>query len=37
VLLRSAIRYGLLHEWHFRSYLDHYTTAFGMLFALNYR
>ena len=27
---------GILHEWHFRSYLDHYSSAIGMIFALNY-
>ena len=27
---------GPLHEWHFRSYLDHFSTAIGMLFALNF-
>eukprot|EP00732_Lithocolla_globosa_P004043 Lithocolla_globosa_v1_NODE_3498_length_1655_cov_24.973750.p1 type:complete len:469 gc:universal NODE_3498_length_1655_cov_24.973750:1484-78(-) len=25
-----------LHEWHFRSGLDHYASFFGMLFAYNY-
>jgi hypothetical protein len=24
-----------LHEWHFRTYLDHYSTLFGILFAMN--
>lgn len=27
---------GSLHEWHFRTFLDHYSTLFGMLFALNF-
>ena len=27
---------GTLHEWHFRSSLDHWSALFGMLFALNY-
>mmetsp|Transcript_3255 Transcript_3255/g.4927 ORF Transcript_3255/g.4927 Transcript_3255/m.4927 type:complete len:540 (-) Transcript_3255:336-1955(-) len=27
---------GVLHEWHFRSGLDHYSALFGMAFALNY-
>ena len=26
---------GTLFEWHFRSYLDHYSTLFGILFAAN--
>jgi len=29
-------RNGVLHEWHFRSGLDHYSALFGMVFALNY-
>mmetsp|Transcript_4981 Transcript_4981/g.9501 ORF Transcript_4981/g.9501 Transcript_4981/m.9501 type:complete len:661 (-) Transcript_4981:124-2106(-) len=28
--------HGVLHEWHFRSGLDHYSALFGMVFALNY-
>ena len=27
---------GTLHEWHFRSSLDHWSAVFGMIFALNY-
>lgn len=27
---------GIRHEWHFRSYLDHYSSAIGMIFALNF-
>eukprot|EP00947_MAST-08B_sp_MAST-8B-sp1_P002362 g2362.t1 len=27
---------GALHEWRFRSALDHWDTMFGMIFALNY-
>lgn len=27
---------GALHEWHFRSALDHWDCSFGMLFALNF-
>ena len=27
---------GTLHEWHFRSGLDHWSSLFGMIFALNY-
>jgi hypothetical protein len=27
---------GTLHEWHFRSSLDHWSAIFGMIFALNY-
>merc|ERR1712137_734836 len=26
---------GSLREWHFRSYLDHYSTLFGIVFAFN--
>ncbi|GAB5360132.1 hypothetical protein AAMO2058_000601100 [Amorphochlora amoebiformis] len=29
-------KFGVLHEWHFRSGLDHYSALFGMAFALNY-
>jgi len=28
-------QHGSLHEWHFRSYLDHYSTLFGILVAAN--
>lgn len=28
--------YGVRYEWHFRSGLDHYSTMFGMIFALNF-
>lgn len=28
--------YGIRYEWHFRSGLDHYSTFFGMMFALNF-
>ena len=28
--------YGVRYEWHFRSGLDHYSTFYGMLFALNF-
>eukprot|EP00514_Thraustochytrium_sp_LLF1b_P008198 CAMPEP_0184536834 /NCGR_PEP_ID=MMETSP0198_2-20121128/16674_1 /TAXON_ID=1112570 /ORGANISM="Thraustochytrium sp., Strain LLF1b" /LENGTH=937 /DNA_ID=CAMNT_0026930049 /DNA_START=75 /DNA_END=2888 /DNA_ORIENTATION=+ len=28
--------YGIKYEWHFRSGLDHYSTFFGMIFALNF-
>lgn len=27
---------GVLHEWHFRTGLDHWSALFGMVFALNY-
>ena len=27
---------GSLHEWHFRTFLDHYSTLFGMIFAMNF-
>ena len=27
---------GIRHEWHFRSYLDHYSSAIGMVFAFNF-
>ena len=27
---------GVLHEWHFRTGLDHWSAMFGMVFALNY-
>ena len=29
-------KHGALHEWHFRTALDHWDTYFGMLFALNF-
>merc|ERR1712166_268351 len=29
-------KYGVTHEWHFRSFLDHWDSAFGMMFALNF-
>jgi hypothetical protein len=28
--------HGIMHEWHFRSYLDHFSSAIGMIFALNF-
>mmetsp|Transcript_41303 Transcript_41303/g.110439 ORF Transcript_41303/g.110439 Transcript_41303/m.110439 type:complete len:253 (+) Transcript_41303:346-1104(+) len=27
---------SLLHDWHFRTYLDHYSASFGMLFAFGF-
>ena len=33
---RLGAKSGVLHEWHFRTGLDHYSAVFGMLFALNY-
>merc|ERR1719353_1794588 len=27
--------HGVEWEWYFRSFLDHYSTLFGMIFALN--
>ena len=29
-------KFGVLHEWHFRTGLDHYSALLGMIFALNY-
>ena len=33
---RLGAKSGVLHEWHFRTGLDHYSALLGMLFALNY-
>ena len=32
----AGAKYGVTHEWHFRSFLDHWDSAFGMMFALNF-
>jgi hypothetical protein len=32
----AVAAYGVKYEWHFRSGLDHYSTFFGMIFALNF-
>jgi N-acetylneuraminate 9-O-acetyltransferase len=31
-----AERNWSLHEWHFRTFLDHYSALFGMVFAMNF-